>query len=385
VGHQNTIFHQILANVPWGQFNRTVAAHRTDKGVRQLDTRTQLIVLLYGQLMQSKSLRRLVDSFASQQRRLYHIGSAKVARSTLSDANAHRSPEVFSALFTALLGMVSPEVAKKAGECVLLLDSTTVRLNRLSGEWARFSEGVHGAKAHIIYDPDADCPIHAVITPERVNDITAAKTMPITPNATYVFDLGYYDFGWWADLDAADCRIVTRFKTNTPLREIGERLVEPGGPILSDRTGLLPARQSGRRHNPMNKRVREIRVRTETGTVLRLLTNDLTSPACKIAGLYKRRWAIELFFRWVKQALKLHKFLGNSENAVRIQITVALIAFLLLRITHARAETTLGMGRFATLVQVNLMHRRTIHDLLGLPENRYRSRDNPQEVLPWAA
>jgi len=108
MGHQSTIFHQLLANIPWGRFNRLVEAHQSDKGVRRLDTRTQLIVLLYGQFMQSKSLRRLVDGFASQRRHLYHVGSAKVARSTLSDATAHRSPEVFTALFPELLQLGAP-------------------------------------------------------------------------------------------------------------------------------------------------------------------------------------------------------------------------------------------------------------------------------------
>ena len=223
-----------------------------------------------------------------------------------------------------------------------------------------------------------------MITPENVNDISAAKVMPIKAGATYVFDLGYYDYGWWAELDAADCRIVTRFKANTPLRDIGERLVEPGGPILSDRTGLLPARQARSRSNPMNRRVREVRVRTETGKILRLFTNDLISPPEMIADLYKRRWAIELFFRWVKQALKIKHFLGTSENAVRIQITVALIAFLLLRVTRQTLAAAMAPLEFATLVKVNLMHRRTVRDLLALPEEPPRCSNENQGKLQWA-
>ena len=169
----------------------------------------------------------------------------------------------------------------------------------------------------------------------NVNDITAAQQMPIEPGATYVFDLGYYDYAWWAELDAAGCRIVTRFKSNTPLDVVEELPVAEGGTILSDRIGLLPARQASSRRNPMQDPVREVRVRTETGKILRILTNDLDASAEEIADLYKRRWAIELFFRWVKQTLKITRFLGTSENAVRIQIAVALIAFLLLRLAQA--------------------------------------------------
>src|SRR5262249_11335139 len=156
----------------------------------------------------------------------------------------------------------------------------------------------------------------------NVNDITAAQSMPIEAGATYVFDLGYYDYQWWAELDAAGCRIVTRFKANTPLTLIEDLAVPKDGNILSDRIGFLPARQAGRRKNPMSNAVREIRVRMDNGKELRILSNDLDAPAQEIAELYKRRWAIELFFRWVKQTLQIARFVGRSENAIRIHIAV---------------------------------------------------------------
>ena len=146
-----------------------------------------------------------------------------------------------------------------------------------------------------------------------------------------MFDLGYYDFGFWARLDALGCRLMTRFKTNTPLNEPRDMPLPPGSTVLSDRIGFLPARQAMNRKNPMQDAVREIVVKTETGETLRLLTNDLDASAQEIADLYKRRWRIELFFRLMKQTLRITKFIGRSENAVRIQIAVALIAFLLLR------------------------------------------------------
>jgi hypothetical protein len=239
-----------------------------------------------------------------------------------------------------------------------------VQLSSLSRNWATFSTGVCGAKAHIIYDPDADQPQYLMVTPSNVNDITAAKQMPIEAGATYVVDLGYYDYAWWAALDQAGCRIVTRLKTNTPFTIVEDRPVAPASSILSDRTGYLPKRLAASRQNPMSKLVREVRVIIETGKVLRIFTNDLTASAKDIADLYKRRWAIELFFRWVKQTLKINHFLGTSENAVRIQITVALIAFLLLRLAHDANKIVASPLTFARLIRTNLMLRRQIAELL---------------------
>ena len=141
-----------------------------------------------------------------------------------------------------------------------------------------------------------------------------------------------------------------------------------GSTILSDRIGFLPTRPSCRRQNPMGDAVREIRVRTETGKVLRIFSNDLDAPAQEIADLYKRRWAIELFFRWVKQVLDIKHFLGRSENAVRIQIAVALIVFLLLRFAQATQKIVISPLEFARLVRRTLMDRRTIKNLRGSPD-----------------
>jgi IS4 transposase len=228
-----------------------------------------------------------------------------------------------------------------------------------------------------MYDPDADQPLFLIVTPANVNDITAAKEMPIEPGATYIFDLGYYSYGWWAALHRAGCRFVTRLKTNTPFTVIEDRPVPPGSSILSDRIGYLPKRLAASRRNPMSTLVREVRVVIETGKVLRIITNDLTGSAEEIADLYRRRWAIELFFRWVKQTLKIAHFLGTSENAVRIQIAVALIAFVLLRLSHDASRIVASPLAFARLIRANLMQRRTVGELLQTrsPPNR-----EPQQI-----
>jgi hypothetical protein len=380
--HKNSVFRDLMKHVPWSGFERLVKQHDADLRVRTLPSKTQLIALLYGQLSGAAGLREIVAALESHAARLYHLGAAeKVARSTLSDANTQRPPELFTGLLGLLIGQAHRRLRRELAGTTYLIDATGLRLSGLS-DWARFSAAVCGVKAHVIYDPDADCPVYLAVTPAKVNDITAAQAMPIEAGATYVFDLGYYDYRWWAALDAACCRIVTRFKANTPLELVDERELPAGSDILSDRIGFLPARQAANRKNPMRNAVREVRVKTETGKVLRILSNDLDAPAQEIADLYKRRWAIELFFRWVKQTLKITRFVGRSENAVRIHIAVALIAFLLLRLAQAVQTAIKSPLLFARLVRANLMQRRRIDRLLELEPAPIHN--NAQLVLQWS-
>lgn len=365
--HHTTVFRDLLKLVPWHQFEALVEDHDADVRVRRLPTKVQFIALLYGQLSGASGLREIVTGLCSHAARLYHLGARPVRRSTFSDANANRPSAVFTDLLALMMKQAHRGLRRKVAEAVYLIDSTSLRLNSASAGWAQFSTGVCGAKVHVIYDADADRPIYAAVSPANVNDITAAQQMPIEPGATYVFDLGYYDYAWWAALAAAGCRIVTRFKSNTPLHPVEELAVASGGNILSDRIGFLPARQAHSRHNPMQQAVREVRITTETGKILRILSNDLDASAEDIAELYRRRWAIELFFRWIKQTLKITRFVGTSENAVRIQIAVALIAFLLLRLAQATQSAVQSPTLFSRLVRANLMYRRSIHHLLEPP------------------
>ena len=361
--HTNSVFHDLLKLVPWAAFDRLVGEFGADDSIRSFTTRNQLQALLFAQLSGASSLREVEAVMASHQARLYHVGAKAPKRSTFADANRNRDPRVFSKLFEHLLAASPRSFRRKMGDAVRLIDSTSLKLAGAGAQWARFSSDVFGAKAHVIYDPDLGRPVYHAVTAANVNDITAAKPMPIEKGATYVFDLGYYDFSWWARLDAAGCRVVTRFKTNTPLREAKAMPLAERSDVLSDRIGFLPARQCNNRNNPMQDAVREIVVETETGKRLRILTNDLDAPAQEIADLYKRRWQIELFFRVMKQTLKITKFLGRSENAVRTQIAVALIAFLLLRRLQDVAKAKHGFLELVRLVRANLMHRKDVSHL----------------------
>jgi hypothetical protein len=368
--HHNTLLHDLMKPMPWGRLDRLVEKYRADRGVRRLSTKTQLVTLLHAQLSGTTSLREVVGTLQSHQARLYHLGVEPPRRSTLADANRDRPAALFVELFELLLKQAQPGLRHHAREAVRLIDATILPLSSLSEGWASYQARGAGAKLHVVFDPDAAMPVHFAVTARRINDITAAKAMPIEAGATYVYDLGYYDFAWWARLSAQGCRFVTRLKKNTPTRLLAEREVTPSAAmrgITADRVVLLSKRLKGTRTHPLPGELREVHVVIETGKTLRIVSNDLASPAETLADLYKMRWQIELFFRWGKQTLRIRKFLGTSENAVRLQLAVALIAYLLLRMAHAAQRIIASPLAFARLVRANLMHWRSVADL-GQPE-----------------
>ncbi|MBS1983339.1 MAG: DUF4372 domain-containing protein [Bdellovibrionales bacterium] len=193
--HDNSVLHQLLKYVPWAVFDRLVEERRADKHVRQLTTKSQLVAMVYAQLPGASSLREIVTGLRSHRLRLYHLGAAPAKRSTLSDANLLRPAEVFADLLGALMKQAHRGLRRALADTAYLIDSTGLRLDGRSAHWARFSSGVCGAKLHVIHDPDANQLVYAAISAANVNDITPAQAMPIEPGVTYVFDLGYYDFG----------------------------------------------------------------------------------------------------------------------------------------------------------------------------------------------
>lgn len=365
--HHNSVFHQVLKHIPWSVFDRLVEKHRADYRARRLTSKSQFLALLFGQLAGASSLREIEAGLISHSARLYHVGGCCVARATLADANAGRPAALYGDLFAYMASRASRRTRRHLADAVRILDATRVQVSSLSGGWVETVSGKRAIKLHVAYDPHMDAPLRVDVTDQKVNDITPAKTMPIEPGMTYVFDLAYYDYGWWAELDALGCRFVTRLKTSTPVTVTAELAVPEGSNILSDRIGLLPQRQKYARKNPMSDPVREIAVRISTGKIIRLVSNDLDAPAEEIAELYKQRWQIELFFKWIKQNLKIRHFLGASENAVRIQVYVAMITYLLLRAAQAVQKVINQPLAFARLVRLNLMHRRSINNLNNPP------------------
>lgn len=365
--HQNSVFHAITKHIPWNTFEQLVEQHRADHRVRRLDSKGHLMAMLFGQFAGADSLRAIETGLESHASGLYHLGACKAARSTLSDANATRPWQLFADLFAAMVAQAGRATRRHVRDAVRVLDATRVALPGAATGWAQSRAGQAAAKIHLVYDPGLALPLGAGITPATVNDITPAKALKIEPGATYVFDLAYYDYAWWAQLDQQRCRFVTRLKRNTQLRKVvsrpvPEKLRRTTG-IRAERIGYLPERMAASRRNPFAKPLREITLSLQTGKTIRVVTNDLEAPVEDIAALYKARWQIELFFRWIKQNLRIKRFLGVSENAVAIQIFTALIAYLILRATYQTQNAVRSCLTFTRLVRLNLMQKRSIHQL----------------------
>jgi hypothetical protein len=357
--YQSTVFGELLKAVPRGWFERMAMLYHSGRAKRTLQPWGHLVTMVMSQLSGAGSLRDLERMVSHHPGVLAHLGLEKVRRTTLADANADRPSGLFEAVAGKLAAMVGLRATGR--EAIRLIDATSILAGRRVEAW---SGG--GIKLHVMFDPVNERPTCFAVTPDRVNDIIAARAMPIQAGATYVFDKAYYDFGFWARLDAQGCRFVTRIKTNSPTRLI-EELDACGENILFDRIVTLSDRLAGQRRNPYSSPVRLIGVQIDTGREITLLSNDLTAPADEIAQLYKTRWQIELFFKWIKQNLMIHHFMGASRNAVTIQIMAALIGYLLLRLACLRHAVSVSLQALARLMPATLLARRPLRDIVRPP------------------
>jgi putative transposase len=328
---------QVLKAVPRRAFEQSVAQHQGDKHVKKFTCWDQLVAMLYVQLAGADSLRQLEAGFNPQVNHHYHLATGCVRRTTLSDANKKRSPLIFAQLLQALIEQAGRSARAQREELLYLMDATTVDLPGRGCEALRghaSTRGNHGIKLHVLLDARNAAVAAASTTPANVNDITQGRKIAIEPGATYVFDKGYCNYNWWHSIDQKGARWVTRWRRDAALNVVSEQAVDPDqSEILRDSIVAFALRTPrGGHRNSYSGPVRRIEVARPDAAPLVLATNDLVSAPQDIALLYKQRWQIELFFKWIKQHLQIGRFLGSNENAVRIQLLTALIAYMLVLI-----------------------------------------------------
>ena len=341
-------FQELLKLLPQGEFDRLVKTHQADKYNKGFTCKDQLRAMIYAQLSGASSLRVLEAGFNSQSTQHYHLGTKKIKRSTLSDANGKRKTEVFADLAKSLMSQSKRSLRREGEELLYLLDSTSISLKGpgfdswTSGNSTRNTQGI---KLHILYADHEEIPVQHSFTAANINDIEEGRKLAIEPEAIYVFDKGYCDYNWWHSIDEQNAQFVTRFKYNAALKVVNTRPVPEVDAelVLKDEiVRFANKKPRGGRKNHYTKSLRRVTIdRPEHARPLVLATNDLISPAAAIARRYKDRWAIELFFKWIKQHLKIKSFFGRNENSVRIQILTALITYLLLSL-YRKAQNYSG-------------------------------------------
>jgi putative transposase len=356
---RNSIFSKLLNPIDRRWFATVVERFNADAYVKSFTSWDHLVALIYAQLSHASSLRALAASFNANRNHHYHLDADELARTTLADANARRPPEIFAAVFTMLAGEADRQTRRDGGEMIRLIDSSPIPLGKMCS-WAKWNGRIRGMKMHVVYDPNADVPRSVEITEATINDVEIGRKTTIEAGATYVFDKGYCRFDWWVNIHESEAFFVTRLKTNTTLRTTKTRYVRKtigdGFRIIADAEVKLASKGDSKLDIPL----RRIRVKRDTGQTITLISNDLERSAVEIAGLYKARWQIELLFRWIKQHLDIRKFLGANDNAIRLQIIAAMIAYLLLRIAARLNHVKMPALRFAELVCQFLFTRRII-------------------------
>jgi len=352
-----SIFGKLLEPIRRRQFETIVARHAGDAYVKSFPSWNHLLALIYAQFSSASSLRALEAGWNANSQHHYHLGSGPLVRSTLSDANRRRPVAVFAETFGGLASELDRQIRRDGAAMVKLIDSTPIPLGKLC-EWAKSNGRIRGLKLHVVFDPQADCPRILDITDANVNDAQIGRTITIEPGTTYVFDKGYCHYGWWTAIADKGAVFITRPKTTMRLETVCEPPIVPaqgdGFTVLED----SQARLASKGDSKLPMRLRRLRLERTNGKTIMLLTNDLERTAAQIAALYKMRWQIELLFRWIKQHLHIRRFLGNNDNAIRLQIFAAMIAYALLRVAARRHCVKIPILRFTDLVARCLFDRR---------------------------
>ncbi|BCH15604.1 IS4 family transposase [Mesorhizobium sp. L-2-11] len=377
-----SIFGQLLEPIDRRQFQAIVDRHDGDAYDKSFRSWDHLVALIYAQFCGSSSLRGLEAGWNANSQHHYHLGSGPLMRSTLSDANRRRPVAIFAEAFGLVANLLDRQMRREGEAMLRLIDSTPIPLGKLC-DWAKSNGRIRGMKVHVVYDPKTDCPRILDITDANVNDAQVGRQITIEAGATYVFDKGYCHYGWWTAIAEAGSIFVTRPKSNMRLALLRDRpIAEPQGDgflVVEDSEVSLVSKAACK----LPMRLRRLRVQRETGDTITLLTNDLERSAVEIGRLYKGRWHIELLFRWIKQHLKIRKFLGNNGNAIRLQLFAAMIAFALLRIVARTRRVTIPILRFTELVAQYLFGRRKLHTIDKPPPinpSRPRDRAAPNQM-----
>jgi hypothetical protein len=382
MAHRNTVFAQLTTFLPRSFFEKQVGSLGGDVRVRRFPCWAQLCSMLHAQITGSESLRDLETSFNAHRSCHYHLGLSEVHRSTLADANEKRSWQIYMQLFYALLAKFK-EVKRsrlvRIANKIYTWDSTTIDLCLSVFDWARFRQTKGAIKLHVKYDHGHSIPTLFVVTDGKTHDLTVARRYPVERNSVLLFDRAYTDFSFFHRVGEAGAFFVTRLKSKIRYTVLERREVRGKRGITSDETIRLTGGDTRKRYPGPLRRIGY--VNPEDGKRYVFLSNNFHWAATTIARLYKCRWQVELFFKWIKQHLKVKTFLGTSLNAVMTQICIAMIAFLLMALLKHRSQGSLSMLEIQRKIKSTLFHRLDLSTVIDGPPTEPASLYKTQLLL----
>ena len=381
MSHSNTILSQLLKFVPRHEFESLAKTHHSGRAFRSASRWSQFVCLAMAQLSGRSSLRDIVENMSAQVHRLYHLGSARLTRSTLSRINENKPHQLYEALFSKLLTQCQSQTTGhrfRFKNPLYSLDASTIDLCLSVFPWAEFRSTKGAIKLHVGLNHNGYLPEFVTMSDGRCADITAARRIDFPKGSLIAMDRAYIDYSWFKQLNDKGVYFVTRLKRNAKYRVIERHDVRKASGVTSDQmiefTGIQIAKSC-----PI--RLRRIGYRDPlTGKHYVFLTNQLKLSAATVAAIYKERWQIELFFKWIKQNLKIKSFIGTSRNAVLTQIWVAMCVYLILAFIKLRSKLSKSLQQMIRLLQMNLFEKRDLMALLrGDPPDR--NYVNPNQLL----
>ena len=385
MSHLNTIYNQLLHLIPRHKFDSLVLKHSGDYYTKSFDSWQHFITLLYAQIKSKDSLRDIVTGLITHQSDWYHIGLENIHRSTLSDANNRRNYQIFEGIFGELLSRckdITPKHKFRFDNPLYSLDASVIDLCLNMFPWAVFRKKKGGIKLHCLLEHKADClPDFLVITDAKQHDVRVAKDMdlPILSDSIISVDRAYIHFKWLYSLKLRRIWFVTRAKENIQYKVVGQQKPNKKKGVIFDKTIKLTGFYA-KQDYPEELRMIKYRDK-ETDKTLVFLTDNFYLAASTIAQIYKSRWQIELFFKWIKQNLKIKSFLGTSKNAVLSQIWVAMCYYLIVAYIKYQTKYSYSLLELTRLLSEAIFLRVSILDLLSLNSNTLHRIRSPDEQL----
>lgn len=364
-----SVFHQILKLIPRAEFQQVVDEHGSDRCSKGFSSWDQFVAMIFCQLGRAQSLREIEQGLASAEGRLQQLGVGRAAkRTTLAYANKHRPWQLFQGVFERLYARchdIAPGHKFRFKSRLLSLDSSTIDLCAAVFDWARFRRTKGAVKLHLLLDHNGHLPRYAVITDGKTTDIEVARRLELPAGSIVVFDRGYNDYLWFTELTLFDVGFVTRMKENSVYEVLESRSIAAGSGVRRDE--IITVKTTHREVDQKPVRLRRIEFVDAEGEEYVFLTNRLDLAAATIAEIYHQRWRIELFFKAIKQNLRIKTFVGTSENALHIQMWTALIAILMLRFLQLRSQWGWSLSNLIAMIRLNLFTYRDLQKWLNNP------------------